>query len=360
MNEGLPAQLPGWIGGKIVLGDYDLIINGIIKGVDTSHFIITNGKGKLKLVNNNPLNEFPVGTNLYSTNFVKINNVGTSDNFSVRLLPYVLKNGTIGDTVLTGNVNCTWLIEEQTPGGSDITVEMFWNKADELPAFDRSLCRTAHFNTNWLLGDIGAAATDIIGRYSKSQSGYNNLSPFTVTSNTGVSLPLHLLQFTAERAGTNAELNWKTTNEINTGNFIIQYSNTGQQFTNIGSVIATNAPGTNSYQFTHTGINEGSNYYRLKMVDRDGNFTYSDIRVVKFDRNNTMQVFPNPVKQFITINGIGANGQIEILTEDGRTVDRIKTTGISITINLATLPGGIYIIRYRNNDDVQIKKIIKE
>ena len=138
MNEGLPAQLPGWIGGKIILGNYDLTVNGTILNFDTAHFVITNGTGKLKLNNGSQINTYPVGTNLFSTNFVKINNTGTADNFSVRLLPYVLKNGTSGDTVLTGNIKRTWLIEEQTAGGSNATVEMFWNAADELPGFARN------------------------------------------------------------------------------------------------------------------------------------------------------------------------------------------------------------------------------
>ena len=360
MNDGLPAQLPGWIGGKIVLGNYDLVVNGTILNFDTSHFVITNGTGKLKLNNSNPLNIFPVGTNLYSTNFVKINNSGTADNFSVRLLPYVLKNGTSGDTVLLGNVDCTWLIEEQTAGGSNATIEMFWNLADELPGFDRSISRTAHYVSFWQLGNVGPAATDSIGRYSKSQTGYTSFSPFTVTSGTGVVLPLHLLQFTAERQGTNALLNWKTTNETNTANFTIQYSMTGQQFVDIGNTIAANAPGTNSYQFTHTGIHEGLNYYRLKMIDINRNFTYSDTRVVKFDKHNQLQVFPNPVKQFVTITGLKANGTIEIITLDGKTVEQLKTINSSITIDLAKLPGGIYFIRYRNNDEVEVQKIIKQ
>ena len=360
MVDGLPAQLPGWIGGKIVLGNYDLTVNGNILHFDTSHFVITNGTGKLKLNNTNQLNIFPVGSNLYTTNFVKINNTGTADNFSVRLLPYVLKNGTGGDTVLTGNVDCTWLIAEDIAGGSNATVEMVWNGADELPGFDRAISRTAHYTSFWQLGDVGPATTDSIGRYSKSQTGYTSFSPFTVTSGAGVVLPLHLLDFTAVRQGTNALLKWKTTNETNTSGFIIQHSVTGQQFINVGNIIAANIPGTNNYQFTHTGVQEGLNYYRLKMIDINGNFTYSDIKVIKLDKNNLLQVFPNPVRQFVTIKGLQPNGSIEIVSLEGKILEQLKTTGSILTIDLGKLPGGTYFIRYRNDEEMQIQKIIKQ
>jgi hypothetical protein len=104
MKAGAPQQLPGWIGGKIVLGDYDLTVNGNIVNFDTAHFVVTNGSGKLKIINGNAQNIFPVGATPVPK-FAKINNISTTDNFSVKVLPYVLRNGTSGDTIRTSNVN---------------------------------------------------------------------------------------------------------------------------------------------------------------------------------------------------------------------------------------------------------------
>jgi subtilase family serine protease len=359
MLQGLPSQLPGWIGGKIVLGNYDLIVNGSILNYDTAHFVITNGSGKLKLNNSSAANTFPVGTNLFSTNFLKINNTGTPDNYSVRLLPYVLKNGLSGDSVLTGNVKITWLIEEQTTGGSNATVEMFWNIQDELPGFIRTDCKIAHYVSSWELGTAGVALTDSIGRLSKSQGGYTSLSPFTVTSGVSVALPLHLLDFIVERKGAAALLQWKTADEINTKNFIIQYSKTGQQFSDIGNVNARNLPGTNSYQFVHPGINEGSNYYRLKMVDIDGRFTYSNTRQITFDKGFVMQVFPDPVQNVATVRGLKANGLLKLLSLDGRILQQWTTDGSSKTIDLGAFAAGVYLMQYQYNGEVQVQRIVK-
>ena len=135
MMGGLPDELPGWIGGKLVLGDYDLVINGSINNFDTSHFVVTNGNGRLRLVNGNAVNTFPVGTAVNKTNFVKINNTGVGDNFSVRVLPYVLKNGNSGDTVRVSNVSRTWFIDEQTPGGSNAMIRFFMEYGGRIARF---------------------------------------------------------------------------------------------------------------------------------------------------------------------------------------------------------------------------------
>jgi hypothetical protein len=127
---------------------------------------------------------------LYRTNFAKINNIGTTDNFSVRVLPYVLRNGTSGDTIRTSNVNRTWMIDEDIAGGSNGTVEMFWNASDELPGFDRTASRTAHFISNWQLSNPGNASVDTNGIFSREQAGYTSFSPFTVTSGTTVLIPI--------------------------------------------------------------------------------------------------------------------------------------------------------------------------
>ena len=168
------------------------------------------------------------------------------------------------------------------------------------------------------------------------------------------------MQFKAERQGANALLSWQTINEVNTSGFTIQHSIDGIAFTNIGSVAAENTSGINRYHFTHTGIHEKLNYYRLKMMDNNGRFTYSDIQLVKLDVPVTMQIFPNPANQFISINGLNANGIIEIRTVDGKLMNRISTTGADMKINISNLAAGIYSIRYLDNGKIQIQKLIKQ
>lgn len=360
MKMALPEQLPGWIGGKIVLGDYDLTIKGKINNFDPEHFVITNGKGKLKFINNAQENIFPVGVDLFKSNFVKIKNEGTQDNYSVSVVPYVLLHGNSGDTVKTNVVNRTWFIEEETPGGSNATVEFFWKPADELQGFDRTKSRTAHYTTVWEMGGTDGAVADTLGNYSKLQDGYTSFSPFTITSGVGEALPLRLLEFAATKQGKNALLQWKTDQEVNTSHFVIQRSADGRQFEDIGTVVALNSPGTHLYKFTDVDVQQNINFYRLKMVDINGAFTYSDIKQVKFETEFVMQVYPNPVQQFVRIKGIEANGTIQIISVEGKLMQQVTTTASNMQIDLSKLPRGIYVVLYKNNQQQQQQMIIKQ
>ena len=157
-----------------------------------------------------------------------------------------------------------------------------------------------------------------------------------------------------------ALIQWQTTDEVNTGSFSIEHSTNGQQFTAIGNAAAVNAPGTHNYQFTHAGIGEGTHYYRLKMVDIDGTFTYSPVRMVKVAADISLKAYPNPARQFITIRGLQGDGTLELITMDGKTVYRTTTVNTSTTIYLNNITNGIYIIRYTYRGQVQQLKIVKQ
>lgn len=359
MTMGLPDDLPGWIGGKLLLGDYDLTINGSILNSDAEHFIVTNGTGKLKLVNNNTENIFPVAASESHGNFVKISNAGTPDNFSVRVVPWVLQGGETGDTVKTGNINRTWFIEEQTAGGSNATLQFLWNQADEQPAFDRLQSRTAHYTSSWQLGDLGAALQDSVGRYSKSQAGYTGFSPFTVTS-INAALPLRLLEFKAVEHNGNAHLNWKTTDEVNTSHFIVEHSNNGRDFSSIGNVKAFNSNGVHEYQFRDAISGAGTHFYRLQMVDIDGTFTYSTVQKITVTKAIGIGAYPNPAVQNLTVTGVEAGGTLQMFTAEGKLVNQWIAAGNIHTITLGTVTKGLYIIRYQHKEQIQQLKFIKE
>lgn len=359
MKNGLPGQLPGWIGGKLVLGNFDLVINGRMKNIDANHFVVTNGTGKLKIVNNDAENVYPVGTSESSSNFVKIANGGTPDHYAVGVLPYVLKQGTSGDTVKSAFVNRTWLIEEEIPGGSNATVTFYWNTGDEMPLFDRDQARTAHYTSSWQLGDMGTSILDSIGRYRRFQTGFTSFSPFSVTSQSAI-LPVRLLQFNVAQKDKAAELEWKSDGEINSKHFVVQHSTNGLQFEDIGIVNTNNSAGVHSYRFTHPGLTDGTHYYRLKMVDVNETFTYSNIRKVQLINKESMRVYPNPAQRLVTITGLEANGIVRIVTIDGKLVKQLRTTGATLVTDVSSLPQGTYVLQYNNHGMLQQLTLIKQ
>ncbi|MBS1566973.1 MAG: T9SS type A sorting domain-containing protein, partial [Bacteroidetes bacterium] len=328
---------------------------------DSAHLVVTNGTGRLRLVNGNAVNTYPVAASLTSPNFVTINNAGVQDNFGVRVVGWVLKNGNAGDTLRTAYVNRTWFIEEDVAGGSNATVTFQWNTADEQSGFDRSISKTAHYTSSWQLGTTGAATVEAPGVYSRTQAGYTSFSPFTVTSSNAVSLPLHLIRFDAMKQGSsNALLQWETSDEVNTSRFVVQHSTDGQQYEDIGTVAAMNRTGVNLYSFVHSSVSAGTHYYRLKMVDIDGSYTLSGVRTLSWENMQLMQVYPNPARQYVSVKGIAGGGMLEVLTADGRLLKQVATTGSSTTLDLGGLPGGIYIIVYRKGDVLQQQRIMKE
>lgn len=363
MRMGAPSQLPEWIGGKIMLGNYDLTVNGIILNYDSAHFIISNGTGKLKLVNSNAENIYPVGTTDSTMNFVRINNSGVADNFGVRVRDYVLTNGSTGDTIHVSYVDRTWFIEEDVPGGSNATAEFWWSVPHELPGFNRELCRTAHYTSQWEYGNTGAAIL-ANGQYSKIQTGFTSFSPFTITSGTGT-VPLTLLSFAAVNKPNSLLLNWKTENEINTSHFITERSDDAVHFTAIGNTPAYNSPGTHVYQLEDLQPLNGTSYYRLKQVDNDGAFVYSNI--IAISRNNAenkITVFPNPVKDVVTITFTAGDQQRKLLVTDtkGRVVKTIMIPAgtTNIRVNMSALANGIYSISLGDGKSRLVQPVMKQ
>ncbi|RYY49658.1 MAG: T9SS type A sorting domain-containing protein [Chitinophagaceae bacterium] len=349
MKMGAPAQLPGWIGGKIMLGDYNLNVNGFILNYDSAHFMITNGTGKLRIVNASPENIFPVGTSDSSRNFVRLNNAGVPDNYSVRVAPYVLQNGNNGDTIQFAYVDRTWFIEEDVAGGSNSTAEFFWNAVHELPNFSRPISRVAHYTSQWDLGAVGAAVLNSNGQYSKTQSGFTSFSPFSVTSATGL-VPLQFLSFSAVDRVSKVELEWKTQHELNTQSFIVERSNNGIHFTSIGEVPAFNTSGTHRYTFNDPGPLSGTIYYRIRQVDIDQSVTYSNIIAIsRQPGENKFQLYPNPVVDILTVGMVPAveKRTLQLLDVKGALLQTIVVpAGTSIfKIDLTKYPSGIYNIR---------------
>jgi len=120
---------------------------------------------------------------------------------------------------------------------------------------------------------------------------------FTATG--GIILPIELTDFQAVLVDNSAvELNWMTTSESNNDFFTIERTVDGKDFEVVGVVDgAGNSTIILDYKLVDKNPSTGSNYYRLKQTDFDGNHTYSDLVAVEVPVNFTdVGVFPNPVK----------------------------------------------------------------
>ncbi len=165
-------------------------------------------------------------------------------------------------------------------------------------------------------------------------------------------LPVTLLNFRANGNFPDADLFWETASETNSSHFEVERSlNSDQQFTKIGSVTAAGqSDQKRSYRFTDAQALRlaGQVFYRLKMVDADGTFTYSNIVVVKGGDADLFirRIAPNG-GQLLVVTGYAPAVQdmrIRIFSTAGQTLLTQQLPYQTTQVNIQHLPAGTYFI----------------
>ncbi len=195
--------------------------------------------------------------------------------------------------------------------------------------------------TDVVLGDVIKNTAAIYFDY--------NLPVLTNTETTTVvaeTYPLHLLSFSARKDGKTNLLQWTTAQEINVEHFDIERSKSGREFSKIGVVKA----GLTNYQYTDNSPLPTINYYRLKMVDKDGQFTYSPIRMINNNSDGQMTIYPNPARERVTVTYPANNGiaQLQLTDMSGRILRRttVEAASVHTSMNIKGLPSGKYNITW--------------
>jgi hypothetical protein len=159
-------------------------------------------------------------------------------------------------------------------------------------------------------------------------------------------LPVKLMSFDIQNESGVAVLSWKTASEMNSDQFIIQHSSDGKLWADIESMQAKGESTVNvQYQYVHVNPSAGQNLYRLKMLDKDGTFAYSQIRAIKIEGGNSVSVFPNPTTGTLNISEAAQVkiAKLEIFNTTGQLV-AAKTEAKNNVMNLSGLPSGTYIL----------------
>lgn len=177
-------------------------------------------------------------------------------------------------------------------------------------------------------------------------------------------LPVNIISFSGKLFNNYLQLSWEVENEINVRSYIIEQSFTGSSYSAIATVNANNS---NHYkQLINIEDKRGRRvFYRLKKLDADGSYTYSDVFTIHIPLQNTFTVYPNPAKDFITIkNPSLSNKPIEIAITDkaGKTITKqIATVNTAQTIiNISYLHPGVYFAQISHNNQVHIIPFIKQ
>lgn len=175
-------------------------------------------------------------------------------------------------------------------------------------------------------------------------------------------LPITLSSFTAVKKQNSVLLNWQTASESNNSYFAIERSNNNSNFKELAKVNSKgNSTQVQQYSFEDYLPLTGTNYYRLRQVNKDGTATISKTVLVDFSKAAIIKIYPNPVKNVITIEGLtGKKTTISIIDLNGRVLTTTSTNDASYTWNIKALPQGTYYLRTEADKKVNTMKFVKE
>ncbi|MFM6925907.1 MAG: T9SS type A sorting domain-containing protein [Ferruginibacter sp.] len=231
---------------------------------------------------------------------------------------------------------------------------------------------TANGNLSITTSPFNSSGTFTVVFRSTSLSGVTQCSSVSSSGSVNVSfttLPLTLIQFKGKKQANGILLDWNTANETGVNRFEIERSANGSAFERLGKVMAA-GNGSSAYAFTDNKPLDAMNYYRLKMIDQDGRYTYSNTIVFMGSRSKAMvlnSIRPNPFNDEINLLLVLQQAQpvtVQLVDLTGRVVAtrslQAREGDNTIVMNgLHGLADGIYYVRIVAADALLQQKVLK-
>jgi hypothetical protein len=253
------------------------------------------------------------------------------------------------------------------PGTATFWLELFNNS-------------TQSGNFYWETGNVdGTHGIAGSGWYTTTPGTSWNLDPATdlsaqINGNDNI-VPVELVSFTAEAIGTIVNLNWVTATEANNAGFEIQRSSDGTSFVTIAFVKGHGTTTeTQHYTYSEKSVNIGSFTYRLKQIDLNGSFSFSnevEVDVLAPAQFSLDQNYPNPFNPSTQIAfslAVDSKVSMKIFNILGQEVANLVNGNIAAgshtaTFNASQLNSGVYMYRLEatgvdGRNFVDIKKMI--
>jgi len=202
------------------------------------------------------------------------------------------------------------------------------------------------------------SSTHIINNSTRYIS-IGSISPATL-------LPIDLLKFEAQSINNRfVKLNWETASEINNDYFEIFRSIDGEIWEYVSTLPgAGNSSQQLYYEKNDNHPHQGISYYKLKQVDFDGNYSYSEVRKVNLTNSNDFTIYPNPANSQVVITGMTTDLEylriVNSLGQDVTTDADIKVIdNFELHVNLINLPQGLYFFKVKCfNESLKISRVV--
>ncbi|MCE3282962.1 MAG: repeat domain in Vibrio, Colwellia, Bradyrhizobium and Shewanella, partial [Chitinophagaceae bacterium] len=211
--------------------------------------------------------------------------------------------------------------------------------------------------------EINARETVVAGDVIQNRASIyfdHNLPIVTNTDNTSIVtavFPVKLLSFTATKREGDNLLKWRVAQQSQFSHFELERSDNGRDFTRI----ATMAGGPEEFSYADNKFPRSMNYYRLRMVDVDGSYTYSPVRKINNTGAMDVTVYPNPATNLIQVRVesiVPKALDLQVLSADGRVVITGKIAigagSTIVPVNTAALAKGVYMLRLAAPDEAPV------
>ncbi len=318
--------------------------------------------GAVKRSGNTPFT-YPVGKgNKYAP--VDFSGFTGGNTYTVQYFNTGYSNFTVDPTTLATYPNYDlshfeyWNIVQQDAG----TVDLNFNYTDANSyIYTPNAIRLAHFDgTDWndIAGTPGFFNSTTFG--SVSVTGVSQFSPFTFSALTSGIIPVIVRDFTVTKVNGTTNINWVTEQEVNSNRFEIEKSVDGRNWNIIATVGAAGNSSIKKY-YNASDINpaSGVNYYRIKLIDNDGKFTYTIVKSVYFGKNIGVVVSPNPVKDILTIYlPTTSKTDVKLYNAGGQLVKKITDYAATLQLHVNGIAKGVYTLVVTNDDIIETRKII--
>ncbi len=191
---------------------------------------------------------------------------------------------------------------------------------------------------------------------------------FTLPTQPESALPVTGVNLKAALTGNDVVLNWKTTTEVDSKSFEVERSSDAVNFTKIATLAAAGNSATElSYGHKDAGITQRVYFYRLKMIDVNGSYKYSNVAVVRKAGNAiSIKAFPNPFTSQLNIEFNQAKGSyiVSLMNQSGQEVRSVRSVVENdvqyVTITRGALTAGAYAVRITNiaTGEVNVQKVM--
>ncbi|WP_020534061.1 LamG-like jellyroll fold domain-containing protein [Lewinella cohaerens] len=335
--------------------------NGILTNMSPASDWVTTGAGACSFGSLSLTHESPELDNL------EVSNISGSIKgihiYHVDELP----NSTAGILGLGANDHYFGVFKAGETTPATYTASYYYGENDAYqmssPSFDENdlalFSRSDNTVSTW--SDIGG----ILNTTDETLTVTAQSTEFILGATGGVALPIELLSFNAHLENDiTVKLHWQTASEINNEYFTIERSINGVDWEEL---MKLNGAGNSTKLLNYSAVDDspylGMSYYRLKQIDFDGRFGYSQIRSIYIQKqeDKLIEIYPNPFRNQITIKGnLAQFEQLIVYNTLGQNVTALASQVLrneaGVMIDLSKLNSGVYYIKTESS----INKVYKQ